>query len=294
MASIGMMLKQGMPTSGNVNAAAPFSFGAQSQVGADYAGKPNVNALMRPTLHNSVPESMVNPTASVPIFVRPFAEGFEKGYSEGDILFVRRETAHRSKSMHHVVANLPVLNYMLRNELRHVDDTREGYDERKYQTLEDVLEDWNYFGILNTDMDTGSKWQRLLNINVRGRSRVARLWKPPHLKGRLEKGTCLFLGFFKETHDNNPRLPLPNSSSEEVVESTTGRKGEYFQVRATLDCSDDTTDLKNAFHLAEYVIPVGIVSQVTLKSPNNSSIKNGHYNTEACKSLERIEVLMRI
>jgi len=286
MASIGMMLKQGMPTSGNVNASAPFSFGAQSQVGTDYAGKPNVSALMRPTLHNSVPESMVNPTASVPLFVRPFAEGFEKGYSEGDLLFVKRETAHRSKSMHHVVANLPVLNHILRTEMT------DG-DVRKYRTLEAVLKDWNYFGILNTDMDTGSKWQRLLNINVRGRSRVARLWKPPRLKGRLEKGTCLFLGFFKEKHNANIRLPLPNGSSQEVVRDTNA-VGEYFQVRATLDCSDDTTDLKNDVLLAKYVIPVGIVSQVTLKSPNNSSIKAGHYNTESCKSLERIEVLMRI
>jgi len=287
MASIGMMLKQGMPTSGNVNASAPFSFGAQSQVGTDYAGKPNVSALMRPTLHNSVPESMVNPTASVPLFVRPFAEGFEKGYSEGDLLFVKRETAHRSKSMHHVVANLPVLNHILRTEMT------DG-DVRKYRTLEAVLKDWNYFGILNTDMDTGSKWQRLLNINVRGRSRVARLWKPPRLKGRLEKGTCLFLGFFKENHDKHlTDIPLPNGSSQEVVRDTNA-VGEYFQDRATLDCSDDTTDLKNDVLLAKYVIPVGIVSQVTLKSPNNSSIKAGHYNTESCKSLERIEVLMRI
>ena len=290
MASIGMMLKQGMPTSGNVNAAAPFSFGAQSQVGTDYAGKPNVSALMRPTLHNSVPESMVNPTASVPLFVRPFAEKFEKGYSEGDLLFVKRETSHRTKSMHHIVANLPVLNYILRTEMT------DG-DVRKYRTLADVLEDWNYFGILNTDMDTGSKWQRLLNINVRGRSRVARLWKPPELEGRLEKGTCLFLGFFKENHDKHlTDIPLPNGSSREVVAKTSGNggKGAYFQVRATLDCSDDTTYMKNAFHLAEYVIPVGIVSQVTLKSPNKSSIRAGHYNTESCKSLERIEVLMRI
>ena len=289
-----MMLKQGMPTSGNVNAAAPFSFSAQSQVGADYAGKPNVNALMRPTLHNSVPESMVNPTASVPLFVRPFADGSEKGYSEGDILFVKRETSGRSQSMHHVVANLPVLNYILQTTLKKKDPRAPGPAEvRKYQNLKDVLEEWNYFGILNNDMDTGSKWQRLLNINVRGRSRVARLWKPPKGKGRLTKGTCLFLGFFKENHQQVILdRPIPNGSSRAVVASTTEGLGSYFQVKATLECSDDT--MGNEFSAAEYLIPVGIVSQVTLKSPNTQSVKAGHYNTESGKSLERIEVLMRI
>ena len=56
----------------------------------------------------------------------------------------------------------------------------------KYSSLADFQEDWNYFGILNNDMDTGSKWQRLLNVNVRGRSRVARLWNPK--SGRLQRG----------------------------------------------------------------------------------------------------------
>ena len=46
-------------------------------------------------------------------------------------------------------------------------------------------------------MDTGSKWQRLLNINVRGRSRVARMWKP--MEGRLKRGDQLWLAFVEKT-----------------------------------------------------------------------------------------------
>jgi hypothetical protein len=228
---------------------------------------------------------MVNSTASVPLFVKPYEKGFEKGYSEGDILFVRRDQKNRD-SRHNEVANLPVLNHMLRTKMKNTVDGAGNItgQTRVYQNLKTVLKHYNYFGILNTDMDTGSKWQRLLNINVRGRSRVARLWKPPPGKGFLTKGTCLFLGFFmvdeteaKASRDpNGQRIFCPGNA-----------KGQYVEVKAVLACSKD-------FSKAVHLIPIGIVSQVTLKSPSDHSIKEGHIVTESCKSLERIEVLMRI
>jgi hypothetical protein len=282
------MLSAGMPTSGDVNSSAPFSFSSASQVGADYANRPSVNALTRPTLHNSVPESMVNSTASVPLFVKPYEKGFEKGYSEGDILFVKRGEQHRD-TRHNEVANLPVLNHILRTKMKEtLSATGEiipGQQTRVYDSLEKVLASYNYFGILNTDMDTGSKWQRLLNINVRGRSRVGRLWKPPTGKGFLTKGTCLFLGFFVVTDSKAMASRDPNG--QRIFVPGTKEKGSYVQVKAVLACSDD-------FSKAAHLIPIGIVSQVTLKSPSVHSITEGHIVTESCKSLERIEVLMRI
>ena len=279
------MLAQGMPTSGDVNQSAPFSFGASSAVGADYGSKPSVNALRNPTLHNSVPESMVNSTASVPLFVRPFVEGFEKGYSEGDILFVERNTKSRD-SRHNTVANLPVINHLLRTQRK---ISADGTDTKlKYETLKDVLANFNYFGILNTDMDSGSKWQRLLNINVRGRTRVARLWKPEN--GYLTKGTVLYLGIYKVNPMGDTTISMNPNGQKEIV---TGKP--YFQVRATLECCrEDKQNMGNVFRKAKHLIPIGIVSQVTLKRPNTQAILDGHVNTESCKSLERIEVLMRI
>jgi len=231
---------------------------------------------------------MVNSTASVPLFVKPYEKGFEKGYSEGDILFVKRGEQHRD-SRHNEVANLPVLNHMLRTKMKDKIDKDgnviEGQQVRVYDSLKTVLASYNYFGILNTDMDTGSKWQRLLNINVRGRSRVARLWKPPAGKGFLTKGTCLFLGFFMVNEGKATASRDPNG--QRIFVPGTKEKGQYVQVKAVLACSKD-------FSKAVHLIPIGIVSQVTLKSPSLHSIKEGHIVTESCKSLERIEVLMRI
>ena len=116
-----------------------------------------------------VPEPSVNSTARAPIFARPFSREFEKRYAEGDLLFVQ-EDGRAAGGNQNVVMNLPVLNYILKTQKRPDGSLR-------YQSVQDVL--WgdqaiHFFGIMNNDMDTGSKWQRLLNVNVRGRSRVAR------------------------------------------------------------------------------------------------------------------------
>jgi hypothetical protein len=261
----------GTPTFGSVNSSPPFSFKSSSSVGADYSSKPSVSALANPTLHNKVPEAMVNGTARAPLFVRPFTRGFEKHYSEGDLLFVRRGD-ERAASHHNIVANLPVFNYLLRTE-------KEGND-LKYSSLDKILDDWNYYGIFNNDMDTGSKWQRLLNINVRGRSRVARLWTPKD--GRLKKGDCVFIGLVRKTAEKQKTFTGPNGIRDAMKKDTV-----YYEAIPMMDCCDD-------YKIAEYTIPVGIVSQVTLKRPFGQHLIGGRYVTETCKLLERIEVLMRI
>lgn len=269
MASIASM--SGAPTLGNVNSKPPFSFTSSSSVRADYGSKPSAAALRNPTLHNKVPEAMVNATARVPLFVRPFTRGYEKEYSEGDLLFVKRGE-ERATSTQNVVANLPVLNYILRTEM---DGTN-----LKYNSIEAIMDDWNYFGILNNDMDTGSKWQRLLNVNVRGRSRVARLWAPQDRQ--LRKGDCVWISFVRRNAPGASRSFLnPNGMV------TASQNQVYFECVPTMDCCDD-------FKNAGFSLPVGIVSQTTMKKPITTSLVKARNVTETSKLLERIEVLMRI
>lgn len=270
MASIASL--SGTPGLGNVNSKPPFSFTSSAGVRGDYSSKPGVSALQNPTLHNKVKEPMVNATARAPLFVRPFSRGFEKQYSEGDVLFVRRGD-ERASTTHNVVANLPVLNHILRT-------TKDKDGTMKYQTLADFQEDWNYFGILNNDMDTGSKWQRLLNVNVRGRSRVARLWNPKN--GRLKRGDCVWICLVERQAVGIRTFQDPLGAREPMDGGT-----KYLEMVATMDCCDDFGD-------ALLAIPVGIVSQVSLKTPTGSSLAAAHQVTEKCKLLERIEVLMRI
>jgi hypothetical protein len=265
---------KGNPTLGNVNSTPSFSFKSSPAVRNDYGSKPGVSALMNPTLHNNVPESMVNSTARAPLFVRPFTRGFEKSYSEGDILFVKRGDERSAPRQHHVVANLPVMNYILRSE-------KDTNGALVYDSVDKILEDYNYFGILNNDMDTGSKWQRLLNVNVRGRSRVARLWAPE--RGRLRRGDCLWIAIIRRDGENK----IKSMKDPAGVRHPLDRNVSYYEIVPMMDCCPE-------FSRAEFKLPVGIVSQVTLRKPHPTSIMDGRYVTETCKSLERIEVLMRI
>ena len=176
--------------------------------------------------------------------------------------------------MHNVVANLPVLNNLLRSE-------KNPDGSLKYDSIEAVEADWNYFGILNNDMDTGSKWQRLLNVNVRGRSRVARYWAPA--RGHLRKGDCVWISFVqREGVDRIQSFENPNGIREALPRNTP-----YIEAVPTMDCCDD-------FDNALLSIPIGIVSQVTLKKPVTTSLTKARYVSETSKLLERIEVLMRI
>ena len=121
MTSIAALI--GTPGSGSVNSAPPFSFKSSSAVKNDYSSKPSVNALTNPTLHNSVPEPMVNSTARAPLFARPFTRRFEKEYSEGDVLFVQRGDERASMTTNHGSHNV-VCNICTFSAQRNIYDVR--------------------------------------------------------------------------------------------------------------------------------------------------------------------------
>lgn len=277
------------PGRGDVSSNPPFSFTSSVGIKRDYSSLPTVNALQNPSLHNRVPSQMANGTARAPIFVRPFSREFEKRYKEGDLLFVQRDE-RVSNGNQNIVFNLPVLNYMLRTQ-----ESSPGnlmYEDRDGSSgLDRIIRGRNavnFFGILNNDMDTGSKWQRLLNVNVRGRSRVARLWNPSLNKGSLKRGDIVYIGFFRSTAkaDSTKRFEDPNGNAYAFDESKV-----VYQAHAVLECCDEG---EHAFHKASYIIPIGIVSQVSLKKPSKNLLSRAHQVSEASNLLERIEVLMRI
>lgn len=276
------------PGRGDVSSNPPFSFASSVGIKRNYGSLPTVNALQNPSLHNRVPDVMVNGTARAPIFVRPFNREYEKRYKEGDLLFVQRDerVAHGNQN---IILNLPVLNYMLRTQKDANGDLI--YEERANNTgLLNIIKGRqaiNFFGIYNNDMDTGSKWQRLLNVNVRGRSRVARLWNPSLNKGSLKRGDILYIGFFPTTvGDGSKRFEDPNGNGYAFDESK-----RVYQARAILECCDEGDF---PFSGAAYIIPIGVVSQVSLKKPSKTLLNRAHQVSDASNLLERIEVLMRI
>tara|TARA_B100000902_G_scaffold399281_1_gene469408 strand:- start:1456 stop:2799 length:1344 start_codon:yes stop_codon:yes gene_type:complete len=95
-------------------------------------------------------------------------------------------------------------------------DERRLLLKRKLETLRDIMfiEDfnskWKYMGVVLTDMDLSSRYQKLFNLNVRGRSRIFNIWNSKSSRnssnhGRrdhVQKGDELYLTLKKVSKDD--------------------------------------------------------------------------------------------
>ena len=79
-------------------------------------------AALNPSVHNRVKEPMINAVASYPILCRPWKNNWQHMLHAGDLIFVN--TSERVNQRHNklqqrfpelIVANLPLLNYLLRS-----------------------------------------------------------------------------------------------------------------------------------------------------------------------------------
>lgn len=293
MSSIfGTSLSNPAPTPGAISKGAiPVS-----NVASRKRSLPTVASLQNPSIHNSVTEFQTNSTAAAPLFCRPFQKEFEKSYCEGDILFVKAEdVSANSRNQFHVVANLPVMNYLLRNTRE--SDNAGNPGKRRYSATSEgvkaVLKDWNFFGIMLNDMDGGSRYQRLLNVTVRGRCRIGNYWSTDAGRNfgnkRINKGQCLWLGLKKQKHAASEIIACPDGSKE-LVQRTGEVEGQepYLQFVPVLE--EDNEEFSECL----VRIPIGIVHNMPFKNTPMKRQFAARYVTDQGKLLERMEVFIRI
>ena len=268
-----------------------------SGIASKKRGLPTTASLQTPDLRTSTIEQKVNSTAAAPIFCKPFLRQYEKHYGEGDLLFVKREGATNHQRNLHLVANLAVFNYLLRTE------TMGGLDDskiRKYSDLEIVMRDWNWFGIMLNDMDTGSRFQRLLNVTVRGRCRLPNYFSTDGGKkfgeNSVKKGEVVYIGFKKQRHEEATLVRCPDGSYEMVqatdednlpaeneLDNNVNRP--YYQAYPVLE--NDMGDY-------ELLIPIGVVSQVPYKNVSIDRRLAARLVTSQNKLLDMMEVFIRV
>lgn len=135
-------------------------------------------ASMVPSVHNNVKEPMVNAVASYPVLVQPYRNSMERYLHPGDLVFayIGDENVASGGKMRRgkptMVANLPILNYILAGNL-HVDEFKDPGN-------------WNFLGVMRNDMqlnegDLGmnhryKKYRRMINVDVRGATRCFNYW----------------------------------------------------------------------------------------------------------------------
>jgi len=91
-----------------------------------------------------------------------FVEQFVKRYSLNEALI-----PHEPKD-----EEMPGLGY--EGFSGYTDD--EQKEARDTEFIKDFMRKWRYVGVVLNDMDASSTYQKLFNLNVRGRSRVFNIW----------------------------------------------------------------------------------------------------------------------
>lgn len=95
---------------------------------------------------------------------RTFVDQFVKRYSLNEALIPHEPSDDELRKMGYVVGNSS------QGEIR---DTQEARDT---EFIKDFMRKWRFVGVVLNDMDTTSTYQKLFNLNVRGRSRVFNIW----------------------------------------------------------------------------------------------------------------------
>ena len=291
---------------------------------------PTVQSLGNPSIRASVTDLQTNSTAAAPLFCKPFQKEWEKKYDEGDILFVKAEDVSvNSRNRFHTVANLPVLNQLLRTTRDIAPNGQRG--PRTYradsQGFRNLMEHWHFFGVMLNDMDTSSQFQRLLNVTVRGRCRLPNYWSHdagrafgPHGGNRdLKKGQVVWIGFIR-THvgdaptdgagnilskDTGYQLDTPlqyePDGARAYVQKTGSAVGEesYWQAIPVLEpSSDDNVVGKGGgnadFNRCVHKIPIAVIHHLPFKNQPLKRQVKARTVTDAGKLLDRMEVFVRI
>ena len=105
--------------------------------------------------------------------------------------------------------------------------------------IENFVAKWRFMGIILSDMDVSSRYQKLFNLNVRGRSRVFNLWNTrmngrrdrKMARDRVQKGDTLYLTLEKVPVDDTTYVQ-PDGTTMAIIPQANDSY-EVWQIRAS-------------------------------------------------------------
>ena len=244
-------------------------------------GPPPISSTLPVQSRSTVKYLETNPTGSIPLMIRPWAEHYEKDYAPGCLIFCKQEKKGRSSLI--TCADVPTINYLFANGV--VDPDKELKPD-----------DYEFFGIFRNDAGkqvdhlgfpryTNPK-QRLIQCDVYGRAKVANFWGKKVRTGQ-RIGLALVwkrVGFLKQ----------PNRHSRTLAQSET-----VLQLIPTVNECFPETDVKvkkatREGQIDHYVKKwhVGVVSQAAFEPPTKGKIALALHDSQQRTDLPQIEILM--
>ena len=157
-------------------------------------------------------------------------------------------------------------------------------------------------GVILNDMDVSSRYQKLFNLNVRGRSRIFNMWttrmngryERKTARDRVQKGDHLFLVLRKEPVDETTYL-LPDGSSMAIIPPS-NRSNQVWQIRAERT-THGVTPFPERINGSLYPEPklhieIGKVSNGISKKPDEHFQRKAFRSHEQMSALPMIEVFL--
>ena len=238
-----------------------------------------------------------NPTASMPLMIRPWQDHYEKDYAPGCLIFCKQDKAGRSPLI--TCADAPTLNYLF-HEGRGIGDEKNKIGP----------DDFEFFGIFRNDAGkqvdhlgfpkyTNPK-QRLIQCDVYGRAKVANFWGRK-LKTGQRVGMALVVKsttVVKQPNRHPRNLPGRNFVFQlmpTVNECFVGTKNKLGPVLVNEDQTDEYLKERYEVEVSNKYIKhwhIGVVSQSAYEPPTDSKISLALHDSQQRTDLPQIEILM--
>jgi len=276
-----MISLSGRPDSGLSNAATTGSLRGTGGPRAGSTAPPSFAELRNPTLSNSKITYDSNTTASLPLLVRPWSQGYEKGFRQGSLIFVADADCNPQMC---TAADLPTLNFLLENaRLDAADSGRRLQAKILPNDLDDLLEKWKFFGVMRNDMMANSMLQKLYNCDVYGRAMVANIFG-----SKLKRGDLVGLAIVEVPDIRTQYQMYVQPDGGLLPEALIQNGANLLQVVGTVNGAVNTMNGVSIKHK----IPLGVISHAVAKVPSNSFILRALRETDQYMLLPRIEILM--
>ncbi len=239
----------------------------------------------------------VNPTASIPLMVRPWADHYEKDYAPGCLIFCKQDKSGRSPLI--TVADVPTMNYLF----------HEGRDGVQVDKTPLVPDDFEFFGVFRNDAGkqvdhlgfpryTNPK-QRLIQCDVYGRAKVANFWGKKLRTGqRLGMALVVKSVTMVKQPNRHPRnLPARAVRFQlmpTVNECFVGTNTKLTQAGPQANPNNYLTEAYEVERSEQYIKHwhVGVASQSAYEPPTDAKINLALHDSQQRTDLPQIEILM--
>ena len=257
------------------------------------SGAPSFQEFMNPNLHNTHGLTS-NPTVSYPFLTRPF-KSVSAHPLEGEMMFTVRQAASKAGSGFLITAMpLSYLNTKLYEcagnlaaEQLVSTNTLNSKLQKVNKGTATFYEHLNFLGVMRNEAISPSRHQKLINVDVRGRTRIRNVWR-----GDIRTGEKLYLqldivSVVNYGHARPDRRQPPNDSRVFKLTPKTGT--ELYNTASAKSAAESQS---GRTHIG--CLFIGVAMNTVHKASSDDKIMAASVRPKTIKTLDFIEVALKV